>query len=103
MLGARAVLMPTFAEGYGLPVIEALASGAPVIASDIPVFHEIGDNRLLLIDPTDGPKWREAICDFTAVDSEARRAWLARAGGYVASDWSTHFARIEEFLTTLTR
>jgi glycosyltransferase involved in cell wall biosynthesis len=39
---ARAVLVPSEAEGFGLPVIEALACGAPVVASDIPVLREVG-------------------------------------------------------------
>jgi glycosyltransferase involved in cell wall biosynthesis len=38
----RAVILPTFAEGFGLPLVEAAQFGAPVIASDIDVFHEIG-------------------------------------------------------------
>ncbi len=54
-LGAQAVLLPSFAEGYGLPLVEALAAGAAMIASDIPVFHEVGKGRVLTIDPTDGP------------------------------------------------
>ncbi len=33
--------MPSLAEGYGLPIVEALAANIPVIASDIPVFREI--------------------------------------------------------------
>ena len=37
---ATALIMPTHAEGFGLPVLEALARGVPVLCSDIPVLHE---------------------------------------------------------------
>ena len=36
------MLVPSLAEGFGLPIIEALACGAPVVASDIPVLREVG-------------------------------------------------------------
>lgn len=41
--GAKAVLVTSESEGFGLPVIEALACGAPVFASDIPVLREVGE------------------------------------------------------------
>ena len=103
MLGARALLIPSFAEGYGLPLVEALAAGAPVIASDIPVFHEVGQGRVLTIDPTDGPAWRDAICAFAVDGSMERSRWLQRSRQYVPPDWADFFAAIEAFLLDLKR
>jgi glycosyltransferase involved in cell wall biosynthesis len=44
---AKAVLVTSEAEGFGLPVIEALACGAPVFASDIPVLREVGETGVV--------------------------------------------------------
>jgi glycosyltransferase involved in cell wall biosynthesis len=43
---AALVLMPSDAEGFGLPVLEALACGSPVLASDLPVFREVGGEAI---------------------------------------------------------
>lgn len=42
---ARALIYPSMIEGFGLPLLEALLHGCPVLASDIPVFHEIGEGH----------------------------------------------------------
>ena len=93
--------MPSFAEGYGLPVVEAIAAGVPVIASDIPVFHEVGGGRLLTIDPTDGPAWRSAICQFWRDESPERKVCQTNIEGYVTPDWPSFFDKVEHFLQSL--
>ncbi|WP_235450429.1 glycosyltransferase family 4 protein [Komagataeibacter europaeus] len=55
------LLFPSFAEGFGLPLAEALVLGVPVICSDIPVFYEVAGCNAVYLDPTDGPAWRAAI------------------------------------------
>ncbi len=80
--GARALLAPSLAEGFDLPVIEALTLGAPVIASDIPVHRELA-RAANLIDPLDGLGWIGAIR--AACDKPPRRP---RQPGYT---WDEHF------------
>lgn len=50
---ATAVIQPSIAEGFGLPIIEAAHFGAPVIASDIRIFREIGGQSISYFDPMD--------------------------------------------------
>ena len=48
---AQALINPSLSEGFGLPLLEATYFGCPVIASDIPVFHEILDDQYISFDP----------------------------------------------------
>ncbi|UVE17953.1 glycosyltransferase family 4 protein [Pseudomonas sp. LS44] len=47
---ARALVFPSYAEGFGLPLVEAMQRGLPVMASDIPVFREIGADFMAYFD-----------------------------------------------------
>lgn len=49
--GAKAFVFPSFAEGFGLPPLEAMASGVPVVCSDIPVFREVYGDAVRYADP----------------------------------------------------
>lgn len=94
MAGARAVLMPSLVEGFGMPVAEALAVGVPVIASRIPAHDEIAEGFAELLDPLDGPAWLEAIEEYALEGSDRRAAQCARIAGYRAPTWAAHFAAV---------
>lgn len=96
MKGARALLFPSFAEGYGLPLAEALALGAPVVASDLRVFREIAGDHVERLDPLDGPAWERSVLELAADGSPRRAAALKRAEGYRAPSWEAHFAAVRE-------
>lgn len=100
MAGARAVLLPSLAEGFGLPLVEALAAGVPVIASDLPCFREIGEGIPTLIDPRDADRWEALISRFDADHPEHRRQ-IARLRSYRARNWNDHFERLEGWLRLL--
>lgn len=95
---AQALLFPSFAEGYGMPLVEALSLGVPVIASDLPVFKEIAADVPEYIDPLDGRRWRAVIEAYAAPGSGPRSAQLERIRRFAVPTWSGHFARVDAFL-----
>ncbi|MCI4677318.1 glycosyltransferase family 4 protein [Rhodoblastus acidophilus] len=98
---ARAVLMPSYAEGYGLPVVEALNLGAPLIASDIAIFHETAGASATYLSPIDGLGWKNAILDFAKPDFPRRREALRAAAGCTAPTEADYFAAIDNFIAAL--
>ena len=99
---ARALLFPSFVEGYGMPLAEALGHGVPVIASDLPVFREIAGGIPDYLDPLDGPGWRRLVLDYASPTSAARAAQLKRLREFHPPRWSTHFTRVMSLLNGLT-
>jgi len=95
---ARAVLMPSFAEGYGLPVAEALTAGIPVVASDLPSFRAMGEG-ITRLDPLDGLGWLAAIRRLS--EAPAHWAQCRRDRPLAAFSSETYFQRIEAFLSTV--
>lgn len=76
--GAQVVVQPSLAEGYGMPLLEAMAFGAPVVASDIPAAAEVAGECALLVPPGDARALADAVA--ALLDDPARRSALGTAG-----------------------
>jgi glycosyltransferase involved in cell wall biosynthesis len=100
---ARAVLMPSFAEGFCLPIIEALQLGVPVLCSDIPTHREVAAGFAEFIDPLDGPAWARAILDYAAADSRRRSEQVQRIASWRAPTWETHVKIALEFIDEISQ
>jgi glycosyltransferase involved in cell wall biosynthesis len=98
--GARALLLPSFAEGFGLPIAEALALGVPVLCSDLPALRETGGGCPDYLEPGDHHAWRRAILDY-AIDTPRRRAQLARIADWRVPRWDDHFAIVDGLIAAL--
>jgi glycosyltransferase involved in cell wall biosynthesis len=98
---AQALLFPSFTEGYGMPVAEALALGTPVIASDLAVFREFAGNIPDYLDVTDEALWVKAIVAYTGPYSLPRLAQLERMKSFETPTWKRHFARVDALLEQL--
>lgn len=89
--GANALLAPSLAEGFNLPVAEALALGVPVIASDIPAHRELLSNSCQLIHPLDGPGWLSAVSKAAQIHQ--------RLPPRIVSTWQSHLSTLDRVIT----
>jgi glycosyltransferase involved in cell wall biosynthesis len=76
--GATVFAFPSRHEGFGLPVIEAMSQGTPVLASDIPALREVTGGAARLVAPGDVQAWADALEDL--LEDEPARDRLAVAG-----------------------
>jgi glycosyltransferase involved in cell wall biosynthesis len=96
--GARALLMPSYAEGFGMPVQEALAVGTPVISSPLAAIKEFAGEIPDYAEPHDGMRWEELVKSYAADPSPQRQAQLERLKAFKDTTWPEHFALVESFL-----
>lgn len=96
--GARALLCPSLAEGFSLPVVEALALGTPVIASDIPVHREVAGPYAEYVSPFDAPGWLQVMKDYAMENAQRREMKLRQLPDFRPPDWETHLSMAKALL-----
>lgn len=88
-------LLTSEREGFGLPLVESLACGTPMVASDIPVLRELGQDSVVYAGLGDIGAWRDAILGLLAERESQQDQWRARKirGIARAADFSwSHYA-----------
>jgi alpha-1,3-rhamnosyl/mannosyltransferase len=86
--GAAALAFPSRFEGFGAPVLEAMARGCPVVAADATSLPEVVGDAGVLVDPDDVAGWARAMDRL--IDDPAERARLAQAGRRRAAGYTWH-------------
>ncbi|MFO0901613.1 MAG: glycosyltransferase family 1 protein [Pirellulales bacterium] len=88
---AQTFVFPSFAEGFGLPIIEALRFGLRVFASDIPAHREVGGEHCRYFDPGNSSSLVELLRETLRAQAAGS---LARSEAVVVTDWETSALRL---------
>jgi glycosyltransferase involved in cell wall biosynthesis len=95
---AAGALYPSFAEGYGLPMIEAAAAGVPVVCADLPVYREILGDYPVYASLKDSYLWQRRITALAKAKMTGGRAGNEAGGnrdtGITPPDWHAHFKTV---------
>ncbi|GAU82906.1 glycosyltransferase family 1 protein [Bosea sp. BIWAKO-01] len=102
MAGATGLLMPSFIEGFGLPIVEAASLGTQVVASDIDAHREIAPASARLVDPIDGQGWERAILSLLERHHPPCESDISPlASDPFTSTWPDYFSRLTAFMAEL--
>jgi glycosyltransferase involved in cell wall biosynthesis len=100
LAGATAMVSACRDEGFGIPLIEGLNSGTPLVISDIPVFHEVGGDAAVFFDQESPKAFADAVLSLDEPVEWRRRSELARAQAR-EFDWSKSGRQLYDLLTSL--
>lgn len=99
--GAQALLYPSIAEGFGLPIIEAFATGTAVLTGNAPALREVGGAQALYAEPLDIEELTERIVQMADLDMDDHEARDARRRWARQFTWSETGDRVLQALTGL--
>jgi glycosyltransferase involved in cell wall biosynthesis len=96
--GAAALVLPSLDEGFGLPVLEAMAAGVPVVCSDLPALREVAGGLATLVPPGDPAALATALASVEGagrdpVSAAARQAHAARYTWQACAQATVHAYR----------
>jgi glycosyltransferase involved in cell wall biosynthesis len=103
MTAATAVVIPSLDEGFGLPLLEAMSCGAPVVAACAGALPEVAGGAALLVDPLDHGGWADALVRIVEDDllaARMRAQGLARAEAF---SWRASARATLDVLATVAR
>jgi glycosyltransferase involved in cell wall biosynthesis len=98
---AALVLQPSEREGFGLPVVEAMACGTPVVASDLPVLQEVGGDAAEYCKVGDIEGWTETIEELLREREKDDVAWQARRDAGLRQSGSFTWAEYARKMVTV--
>ena len=97
LAGATALVTASRAEGFGIPLVEAMRLGTPVVVSDIPIFREIGGDAALFFDPGNP---EALVAALWALERPGEWEWRSAASVDIAAryNWATSAERLLELM-----
>ncbi len=98
---ASVFAFPSLAEGYGLPVLEAMAADAPVVMSDIRVMAEVAGSAALMVPPRDVAGWASAITAVLSDAALAGRLTVAGNAAAAAASWEHGASALSSLLSAV--
>ena len=101
--GAEALVFPSLYEGFGLPLLEAMGCGTPVLTSNVTALPEVAGGAALLVDPTSVEQIADAmqqVISNAALRQELKKKGLARAAQF---SWENTVSMVRLFLTDSAR
>jgi glycosyltransferase involved in cell wall biosynthesis len=97
---ASLLLLPSEREGFGLPVVEAMACGTPVVATDLPVLREVGGDSARYCQLDDIDEWAKTVSELITERNEHPEKWMERKQKSVANasrfSWSEYALKMVE-------
>jgi glycosyltransferase involved in cell wall biosynthesis len=84
--GSQGLLFPSFAEGFGLPPVEAAALGVPILCNDLEVLREILGDKPVYVKVSDSYLWNKRVKELAKADPMMRKQ-----GPYTPTSWPDHF------------
>jgi len=99
---ANLLLWPSIHEGFGLPILEAMASGTPVVTSDLPPMNRLGEDAAVFIDPTKPAVIARAVKN--VLESPLKAKGMAKRGRAVAKQhrWQTSAQLMLDLINKIT-